>query len=109
MAFSHLGGETKTHPQKCVFWATNDATFFETKSSHPEMDGWKIRFLFGMASRQVRTVSFRECKCVFFLQVYPQKMESCGQSFRTREVMATRPGVTKTAVNLGKSDHLNSI
>ena len=33
----------------------------ETNSSHLKMDGWKIRFLLGMASWQVRAVSFREC------------------------------------------------
>ena len=33
----------------------------EINSSHLKMDGWKISFLFGVASSQERTVRFREC------------------------------------------------
>ena len=36
-------------------------TLPETNSSHLKHWGWKMSFLFGSASCQVRTVSFREC------------------------------------------------
>ena len=38
----------------------NPNTLPETNSSHPKMDGWKMKFPFGMAYFQGQTVSFRE-------------------------------------------------